>query len=37
MITVSVTASKVFTTASLLPGIPHSISLSRTATMRVAD
>jgi Flp pilus assembly protein TadG len=37
LVTVSVTASKTFATASLLPGIPNSIPLSRTATMRVAN
>ena len=37
LVTVSVTASKTFTTSSQLPGIPSSIALSRTATMRVAN
>jgi Flp pilus assembly protein TadG len=34
--TVTVTATKAFTTISRFPGIPNSLTLTRTATMRVA-
>lgn len=37
IVTVTVTASKAFTTTSLFSAFPNSLPLSRTATMRVAN